>query len=69
MRGGCSAFGYKPIAGHVVTDRVGERNCFSIGNGSSIDAATLELVKEGMVVIGSQRAPASALHLGVENSY
>ena len=39
----------------------------AIGNGSSIDAATLELVDESLVVIGSHRGPASALHLGVEN--
>ena len=67
MRGGCSAFGYKPIAGHVVTDRVGERNCFSIGNGSSIDAATLELVNECLIVISSHTGSDSALHLGVED--
>ena len=67
--GGCSADGYKPIAGNVVSDRVGERNVFSSGNGSSIDVAALELVEECMIVIGSHTGPASALHLGVENGY
>ena len=66
MRGGCSAVGYKPIVGHVVPDRMGERNDFSFGNGSSIDAATQELVKECLVVIDSHTGPASALHLGIE---
>jgi hypothetical protein len=45
MRGGCSTFGYKSVVGHVVPDRVGERNGFSIGNGRSIDAASLALAK------------------------
>ena len=31
------------VAGHVVTDRVGERNGLSIDNGSSIDTETLAL--------------------------
>jgi len=69
MRGGCSAVGYKPIAGHVVPDSMSERNSFSIGNGRCIDAATVELVKECLVVIGSHTGPASVLHLGVENGY
>ena len=66
MRGGCSAFGYKPIAGHVVTDRVGERNCFSIGNGSSINTSSLELVNECLIVIGSHGRPRTALNLLIE---
>jgi len=69
MRGGCSAVGYKPIAGHVVPDRMGKRDAPAITNGNSIDATTLKLVKECLVVIGSHRGPASALHLGVENGY
>ena len=69
MRGGCSAVGYKPIAGHVVPDRMGKRDAPAITNGCSIDAATLELVKECLVVVGTHRGPASALHLGVENGY
>ena len=69
MRGGCSAGGYKPIADHVVPDRMGERNSFSISNGSSINTATPELVKECLIVIGPHTGPASALHLGIENGY
>ena len=68
MRGGCSADGYKPVAGYVVSDRMGERNSFSIGNGRCIDATTMELVKECLVVIGTHRGPASALHLSVEKA-
>lgn len=68
QEGGCSADGYKPIAGHVVPNRVSERNSFSIGNGSGIDTATPELVNERLVVIGSHRGPASVLHLGVEKA-
>lgn len=67
--GGCSADGYKPIAGHVVPNRVSERNSFSIGNSSGIDAATPELVNERLVVVDTHRGPASALHLVVENGY
>ena len=65
---GCSAVSYKPIAGHIVPDRMGERNSFSKGNGSCIDATTMEHVKECLVVIGSHTGPASALHLDVEKS-
>jgi len=43
MRGGCSAVGYKPIAGHVVPDRMSERDGSAIIYGSSIDAAPLAL--------------------------
>ena len=46
---------------------MGKGDGFVIVNGSSIDAATLELVKECLVVIGSHTGPASALHLSVEN--
>jgi len=46
-----------------------ERDGSAIIYGRNIDAATLELVKEGMVMIGSHTGPASALHLGVENGY
>ena len=67
MRGGCSAVDHQPIAGHVVPDRMGKRDAPAITNGSSIDAATLEFVKECLVVIGAHRGPASALHLSVEN--
>ena len=44
-----------------------ERDGSAIIYGSSIDATTVELVKECLVVIGTHRGPASALHLGVEN--
>ena len=55
MRGECSAVGNKTIAGHVVPDRMGEGNGPTIIYGSRIDAATLEFVKECLVVIGSHR--------------
>jgi hypothetical protein len=44
-----------------------ERDGSAIIYGSSIDATTVELVKECLVVIGTHRGPASVLHLGVEN--
>jgi len=47
---------------------MGERDGSAIIYGSSIDAATLELIKECLVVIGTHRGPASALHLGVEKA-
>ena len=47
--------------------RVGKGNGLAIVNGCGIDAATLELVDECLVVVGSHRGPASFLHLGVEN--
>jgi hypothetical protein len=48
---------------------MGERYCFPIINWEYVNATTLELVKECLVVIGSHARPASALHLGVENGY
>ena len=38
-------------------------------DGRGIDAATLELVDECLVVVGSHGGPALVLHLGVENGY
>ena len=46
---------------------MGKRNGFAITNGCCIDAATLEFVKECLIVIGSNTGLASVLHLGVEN--
>ena len=69
FEGGFSGVGDKSIAGHVVPDRMSEENGFSIGNGSRINTATLELVDECLVVIGSHTGPTSVLHLGVENCY
>jgi len=68
MRIGCSADGYKPVFGYVVPDRMDERDGSAITNGRSIDAAPLKLVEECLVVIGTHRGPASALHLGVEKA-
>jgi hypothetical protein len=65
--GGCSADGYKPIAGHVVPNRVSERNSFSIGNGSGVDATTPELVKERLVVIDSHTGPSMITNQTVED--
>ena len=69
--GGCigSVDDYQFVVRQVVPDRMGEGNGFSIGNGRCIDAATLELIKECLVVVGTHRGPASALHLYVENGY
>ena len=60
---------YQFVVRQVVPDRMGERNSFSISNGSSINAATQELIKECLIVICPHTGPASALHLGVENGY
>ena len=67
--GGCigSVDDYQFVVRQVVPDRMDEGNGFSIGNGRCIDATTMEFVDESLVVIGSHRRPASALHLGVEN--
>ena len=51
MRGGCSTDGYKSVFGYVVPDRMDERDGSAIIYGSSIDAATLELIKEQLVEI------------------
>ena len=48
---------------------MGEGDGLAIVNGCGINAATLELVDECLVVIGSHTGPASVLHLGVENGY
>ena len=64
-----SADDYQIVVWKVVPDRMGKRYGLSDCNGSCIDAATLELVDECLVEVGSHRGPASALHLGVENGY
>lgn len=48
---------------------MGEGDGLAIINGCGIDVATLELVDECLVVIGSHRGPTSALHLGIEDVY
>jgi hypothetical protein len=48
---------------------MGESDDLAIVNGRDINTATLELVDEGLVVIGSHTGPASVLNLGVENGY
>ena len=47
---------------------MGKRDAPAITNGNSIDATTLKLVKECLVVIGTHRGPVLALHLGVEKA-
>ena len=60
---------YQFVVWHVVPDRMDKRYGLSACNGCGIDAATLELVDECLVVEGSHRGPALVLHLGVENGY
>lgn len=60
---------YQFVVRQVVPDRMGKRYGLSACNGYCIDAATLELVDECLVVIGTHRGPVLALHLGVENGY
>ena len=60
---------YQFVVRQVVPDRMDKRYGLSACNGCGIDATTVELVKECLVVIGSHRGPASVLHLGVENGY
>ena len=66
MRIGCSADGYKLVFGYVVPDRMDERDGSAIIYGSSIDAATLELIKECLVVIGTHTSPAAIADLMIE---
>ena len=47
---------------------MGENDGLAVINGSGIDATTLELVNERLVVVGTHRGPASVLHLGVEKA-
>ena len=69
MRGGYSAVSYKSVIGHVVSYRMGERNASAIIYGCGIDAVTLKLVKECLVVVGTHTGPTSVLHLGIEKGY
>jgi len=48
---------YQFIVRQVVPDRMDERDGSAITNGRSIDAAPLELVDEGMVVVGTHGGP------------
>ena len=68
--GGCigSVDDYQFVVRQVVPDRMGKRYGLSACNGCGIDATTMELVKECLVVIGTHRGPASALHLSVEKA-
>jgi hypothetical protein len=48
---------------------MGKEDGLAIVNKCSIDAATLELVDECLVVVGSHRRPAGIGHLLIENGY
>ena len=46
---------------------MGKGDGLAVKDGSGINAAPLELVEKCLVVVGSHRGPASALHLLVES--
>ena len=46
---------YQFVVWQIVPDRMGKRYGLSVCNGSGIDAATLELVDERLVVVSSYR--------------
>ena len=48
---------------------MGEGYGVAIGNSGSINASTLELVDECLIMIGTHGGPAAVLDLGVENGY
>ena len=62
-----STYKHQLIYQLVVLDRMSKQYGPSVCNGCGINTATLELVDECLVVVGSYRGPASVLHLGVEN--
>ena len=61
--------GLQPIVGNIVPNGIGEADGLTIINGCDINAATLELIDECMVVTGTHRGPAGITDQGVENCY
>lgn len=66
---GISADDDQSIAGNIVPDGMGEGGGFAVIDGRDINAATLELVDECLIVIGSHTSPAGTADLTVENGY
>lgn len=58
---------YQLVANDIVFNQVRKTNMIAIIDGFSIDTATMELVNESLVVVGSHTRPASVLNLSIEN--
>jgi len=57
------------VVWQVEPDRMSKRYGISACYGGGVDASTLELVDECLVVIGSHAGPPSVLYQGIENGY
>ena len=69
MLRGASADSGKPVARYIVPDGMGKTDGLTVIDGRNINAATLKLVDEGLVVIGTHTSPASIADLMIENCY
>jgi hypothetical protein len=61
-----SAYSGQSVADYIIFDRVGETDGFTIEYDRSIYAASLELVDECLVVIGTHTSPAVTANLMIE---
>ena len=58
----------KFIVFQIVTYLVTKRNTFAIADGRDIDTSLIELVDEGLIVIGAHGTPAFVMDIGIEYS-
>ena len=68
MRGGSADDGQTAV-GYIVLDEMSETDDLTIIDSCDINAATLELVDECLVVIGTHSGPAGIADLTIEYCY
>ena len=54
------------VVGNIVPNRTGEGNGLAVIDGRDVNASTLELVDESLVVIGTHTSPAGTADLKIE---
>lgn len=66
---GLSANGGQPIVSNIEPDEMSEDDSLTIIDGRDINASSLELVDECLVVIGTHTSPAGITNLMIEYCY
>lgn len=64
-----SANGGQPVGNNIVPDGMGEGDRLAVTDGYDINAATLKLVEECLVVIGTHTCPAGITDLMIKFAY